>query len=739
MDDIVAEFLTETNESLGELDNALVSLEQNPNDAALISKIFRFIHTIKGTCGFIGLTRLGKVAHKAEDVLGLFRDKKLEVTPAYVTLILESIDRIKEIITAIETSGSEPEGDDGALIAKLEAVYKGGGAAPPPPAAAPVAETKEKAKESPPAAAAASTTSSSAFTAAAAQKEQPVKEKAETEGEKHAGGGDNALANQTLRVSVEVLENLMTVVSELVLTRNQLLQTAKQTKESEFHSPLQRLNHVVSELQESVMKTRMQPVGNAWSKLPRIVRDVSAELGKKIDLEMRGQETELDRQVLDMIKDPLMHMVRNSADHGIEMPVDRAKAGKGETGKILLNSYHQGGHIIIQISDDGKGLPLEKIKNKIMQNGLATKEQLAAMSAQQIQQYIFHAGFSTADKVTAVSGRGVGMDVVRSNIQKIGGAIEMLSVEGKGTTFTIKIPLTLAIISALIVEVGGARFAIPQLTVSELVMVGEGSSSKIETIDDAPVLRLRENLLPLIYLSDHLKLMEKGKSSADKDAGIHYVVVVNVASFQFGIIVDRVLDMEEIVVKPVSRNLKGLQMFSGNTILGDGNVIMILDPAGVLKMVGMKEHVNNQSEAQDNNLLEDKKKENLLLLFRAGDKTLKAAPLQMVSRLEEIDTAKIEVSNGKRVIQYLGQLMPVFTYDDAPVKKDKVPLIIFRHKGRNAGLVADQILDIAKYYGVFAEAGGGKLLDSVIVGEQATDVVNPEWFTATGAVIQEAG
>jgi len=346
---------------------------------------------------------------------------------------------------------------------------------------------------------------------------------------------DSAVANQSIRVNVELLENLMTMVSELVLTRNQVLQILRKQKDSEFAGPLQRLNHVTSELQEGVMKTRMQPIGNAWSKLPRLVRDLSHELKKKIELVMIGQDTELDRQVLEMIKDPLTHMVRNSADHGLEGPEERRRAGKPETGKVTLNAYHEGGHIIIEISDDGRGLAIDKIKAKILQNGLASESELEQMSEQQIQQYVFKAGFSTAAKVTSVSGRGVGMDVVKTNIEKIGGTVEMRSAAGKGTTFVIKIPLTLAIVSALIVECASERFAIPQISVVELVRATTNGELKVERIKDTPVLRLRNRLLPLVSLRKLLQL-DTGEVKSEDDT---FIVVTQVGTYSFGIMVDR--------------------------------------------------------------------------------------------------------------------------------------------------------------------------------------------------------
>ena len=384
----------------------------------------------------------------------------------------------------------------------------------------------------------------------------------------------------------------MTMVSELVLTRNQLLEIVRRHEDSEFKAPLQRLSNVTAELQEGVMKTRMQPIGNAWQKLPRIVRDLSNELGKQIDLEMQGAETELDRQVLDLIKDPLTHMVRNSADHGLETPAERRAAGKPENGRIRLSAYHEGGHIIIQIADDGRGLDTERIKAKAIAQGLASEADVEKLTEAQIHKFIFAPGFSTAAKVTSVSGRGVGMDVVRNNIDQIGGTIDVKSVAGVGLSFTIKIPLTLAIVAALIVEAGGDRFAIPQIAVIELVRARAGSEHRIERIKDTAVLRLRDKLLPLARLSQLL-----GTEAEPGDVESGFIVVTQVGSQSFGIVVDGVFHTEEIVVKPMSSKLRHIAMFSGNTILGDGSVIMIIDPNGVAQSLGSA--VTSQMDAEE--------------------------------------------------------------------------------------------------------------------------------------------
>ncbi|MEZ5815043.1 MAG: chemotaxis protein CheW [Alphaproteobacteria bacterium] len=802
MDDLISEFLTETNESLEELDLDLVNLEQNPNDADLIGKIFRLVHTIKGTCGFLGLPRLEKVAHHGENVLGRFRSKDLEVTPEYVTLIFECIDCIKMLVADLGETGSEPEGDDSALIEKLDAVYEGrdggeaaGGAGDSSSAAA---APEEKKAEAPTEGGGNITQEEldaleAAFQAAEGPAEfsvqepapspvsepEPVKAEepaaAEKDGEAAAKSAEKSVSTQSLRVNVDVLENLMTMVSELVLTRNQLIQIQRQQADADFSAPLQRLNQVVSELQDGVMKTRMQPIGNAWSKLPRIIRDLSIELGKKIELEMIGQDTELDRQVLDLIKDPLTHMVRNSGDHGIEVPEARKAAGKPETGKITLKAYHEGGHIIIEIIDDGKGLSSEKIKAKVLENGLATQEELDDMSENQLHKYIFHAGLSTAEKVTSVSGRGVGMDVVRTNIEKIGGSIDLKSVEGSGSTFTIKIPLTLAIVSALIVESSRERFAIPQLSVRELVMASEHGENRIETIKGAPVLRLRDRLLPLISLSDLLKLQavqetdtapepkeeDEDEVAADNDAPEkareqkkdkvqessrhQYIVVTQVGASDFGIIVDKVYDTEEIVVKPVAQILRGIELFSGNTILGDGSVIMILDPNGIAKNIGQIDAADQAEAAvQEDSFHARRGRKTSLLLFAAGNKTPKAVPLSLVARLENIELSQIERSGGQMMVQYREQLMPLTPFDSSIQigETGEKPVLVFSDKGRSMGLIVDEIIDIKEeYMEVQHDGGQSGLLGSAIIDGKATDIVdvgyylqssNKNWFKQHG-------
>jgi two-component system, chemotaxis family, sensor kinase CheA len=663
MDELLRDFLTETSENLDLVDAELVRFEQEPNNGQILGNIFRLVHTIKGTCGFLGLSRLEALTHAAETLMGKFRDG-MAVTADAVTLILSTLDRIKTILEGLEAAQQEPDGSDDDLIDRLGRVARGESAAP--------GRAEDRRNE---------------------HDRRGGDDRRGEAGEKSAGEASDKPANHSIRVNVDTLDYLMTTVSELVLTRNQLLEIVRQHEDSDFKAPLQRLSNVTAELQEGVMKTRMQPIGNAWQKLPRVVRDLSADLGKEIELEMHGAETELDRQVLELVKDPLTHLVRNCADHGIESPAERIAAGKPRAGTIRLSACHQGGHIIIEISDDGRGLDTARIKVRALEIGLVNEAEMAAKSDGEISNIIFSPGFSTAAQVTSISGRGVGMDVVRNNIEQIGGTVDLKSVAGAGTSFTIKIPLTLAIVSSLIVEAGGERFAIPQLSVLELVRAAGGGEHRIERIKDTPVLRLRNTLLPLLHLREVLHL-----GAPDGDNG--FVVVTQVGSQIFGIVVDGVFHTEEIVIKPMSSKLRHIATFSGTTILGDGSVIMILDPNGVAQALGRGAQVAAQADARERKQSEEVVREDTvsLLVFRAGSQQPKAVPLSLVTRLEEIDCRRIEVSDGRHLVQYRDQLMPLLRIDTATgLKQDGAqPILVFSANGRSMGLVVDEIVDIVE-------------------------------------------
>jgi two-component system chemotaxis sensor kinase CheA len=713
MDELLREFLTETNESIDVVDVELVRFEQDPNNAKILGNIFRLVHTIKGTCGFLNLPRLESLTHAAEALMGKFRDG-MPVTRDAVTLILATIDRIKVLLAELERNQAEQAGDDRDLIVALErltaAPTPAGNASqlPPPPAAV----SSEALERTVPTEAEPIAPSSRPHASAGEVAEMVSREEEPAEGK---------VSSQSIRVSVDTLEHLMTTVSELVLTRNQLLDIERRHQETEFKAPLQRLSNVTAELQEGVMKTRMQPVGNAWQKLPRIVRDLSTELGKAIEFEMVGADTELDRQVLDLIKDPLTHMVRNSADHGLEMPADRRVAGKSEKGTIRLSAWHEGGHIIIEVADDGRGLDTERIKAAVLARRLATEAEIEKMSETQIHRFIFMPGFSTAGKVTSVSGRGVGMDVVRSNIDQIGGTIDVKSVAGRGTSFHIKIPLTLAIVSALIVEAAGDRFAIPQLAVVELVRVRTNSEHRIERIKDAAVLRLRNKLLPLVHLATLLKI---GDGDSRVENG--FIVVMQVGSQLFGVVVDSVFHTEEIVVKPMSSKLRHIPMFCGNTILGDGSVIMIIEPNGVAHTIGGA--VGTQPFADnDRDAKPEEEATESLLVFRAGSPQPKAVPLSLITRLEEIDARTIEMSSGRPLVQYRGQLMPLIpASDEVRIKSEGVqPLLVFSDQGRTMALVVDEIVDIVEeQLDIELASQRPGVLGSAVIKGQATEVID---------------
>ncbi len=687
MDELLADFLTEANEGLAEADQALLRLEQMPRDQQTLGIVFRAIHTIKGSSGFLPLPRLGRVAHAAEDVLVGVREGIVTADTTLISGLLAALDRIKLIIDAITKLEQEPPGDDASLIAELAALARGEAGHG---TAAPGLASEDSATGSAPA--------------------------------------------HTIRVGVGLLENLMTLVSELVLTRNQLVQLAPGKGSNPFDAALQRLSHLTSDLQEGVMKTRMQPVGSLHNTLQRLVRGLGQELGKPIEFVMTGGNTEMDRQVLEVMRDPLIHMVRNSADHGLEPASLRQAAGKPAAGLITLNAYHEGGYVVIELSDDGAGLQTAGIGRLALARGLVTEAELASMTERQIHHFIFSPGFSTAKQVSAVSGRGVGMEVVKANIERIGGAITLHSTAGRGTVFTIRIPLTLAIISAFILEAGGERFALPQACVAELVRIGAAdnvapghANPVLERVDGAPMLRLRDQLLPLMHLGEILQLDGQGQSMPGS-----IIVVLSVNGLTLGLVVDRVFDTEEIVVKPVAPLLRHITMFGGTTILGDGSVVLILEPNGIARTVGLTDPALRPrlaSAAAD--MTERSGDRSAMLLFRGTEGAAPCAvPLALVARIEDMPLDQIETSSGRPVAQYRGALMPLAVMEPLPPgATGNRPVLVFTDRGRSMGLVVHEVVDVVEENLVIElSAAQPQLLGTAVIAGRVTDVIDAGYW-----------
>lgn len=762
MDDIVKDFLVESYEGLDQLDRDFVALEANPRDKELLARIFRCVHTIKGTCGFLGFTKLESVSHVGESLLVRMRDGEIMLNAEIASALLALVDALRQILASIESSQSEGDVDYSALIARLQQLQED---------PAPKASVKRKKSRTPTLASTPQSVAGSRFpdgerpvgeilmhagaaapeAVASALVEQfggnpeklgeilvsrgatsplAVQDALEVQQESR---GANALADSSIRVDVGLLDRLMTLVGELVLARNQIVLHSAAAEQNGLTATSQRLNQITTELQEGVMKTRMQPIGNVWSKFPRVVRDLSLQLGKQVRVDMEGKETELDKTIIEAIKDPLTHIVRNSVDHGMEMPEARVAAGKPAEGRLLLRAYHEGGQVNIEIIDDGAGIDTERVKRKAIERGLVTTEQATRMSDREVQGLIFLPGFSTAEKVTNVSGRGVGMDVVRTNIEKIGGSVDVSSVAGAGTTLRIKIPLTLAIIPALIVSTGGARYAIPQVSLLELVRLeGEGVRKGIELIHGAPVYRLRGNLLPLVDLTRELALGTDHWSSSGYQRDVANIVVLQAEDRQFGLLVEQINDTEEIVVKPLGRQLKNVNAFAGTTIMGDGKVALILDVLGLAQKarVVSESHRDSRAVAGEAHTTASGEAQTLLLFGLAGDRRM-AIPLSLLSRLEGFPRASVERSGSFEVVQYRDDIMPllhVADFIDGAHRNDDAAhmrVVVYSHGGRPLGLVVENIIDIVEErLTVRRQAGQGHLQGSAVIQGKVTDLLD---------------
>ena len=746
--EVIKEFVIESNENLSRLDAEMVALEKNPADSDLLASVFRTIHTIKGTCGFLGFGVLEKVAHHAESILSQVRNGDRDLTAELVSLILQTVDAIKAELTSIEATGHESGATYDDLVKRLsEAVQAVSPGAPAPSAAeastptaepetAPAIPARPASPDAPeplpqPVSEQSSHPTPSAVETAANPSSSHPSSAGETASSKNA-----SISDSTIRVDVGQLDKLMNLVGELVLARNQILQFNAQHENAGLNATSQRLNLITTELQEGVMKARMQPIGMVWGKLPRVVRDLAAACGKQITLEMEGAETELDRTILEAIKDPLTHIVRNSCDHGIEPPDARVKVGKPAQGTLTLRAFHEGGNVIIEISDDGAGIDPQKVKRSAIDKGLLRPEQADRMRDYELVNLVFLPGFSTAAKVSNISGRGVGMDVVKTNIEKIGGAVDLVSRVGAGTTVKVRIPLTLAIIPGLVITSAGERFVIPQASLVELVRLeGNESSKQIEWIQGSPVYRLRNHLLPIVFLNETLKIQD-GQEQAQAD--VFNVVVLQAEDRQFGLVVDQINDTQEIVVKPLSKQLKAVPCYAGATIMGDGKVALILDVPGLAQCAAISGEGRSQ-EAPKQQPRADGGQKQALLLFRAGGFERLAIPLSLVARLEEIPQSKLERAAGRTVVQYRQQILPLIPLSEhldgsGSESKDPAQVIVFSEAGRSIGLVADEIIDIVEErVEIKRSTGRPGILGSAVVGPKIADFIDLQ------AIVESAG
>lgn len=747
--DLIKDLLVESHEGLDRFDRELLALEQGQGGGETMNNIFRVIHTIKGTAGCLGLGNIEKAAHAGENLLSLLRDGKLSVSPDMISTLLSLSDALRGMLRALEATGRDGNADHSALLVRLEQLQQGGAAtaaatapandpgyglfAEEPAAPAPAmpdpgyglfAEEDAVAPAPSPAASTPPVSPVRTDTAPADTASKP------------------SAADTAIRVDVGQLDKVMNLVGELVLARNQIVANTANFDQAALMTAAQRLNIITTELQESVMKTRMQPIGNVWAKFPRIVRDVSRELGKKVRLVMDGQNTDLDRTIIEAIKDPLTHIIRNSIDHGIESPEKRRAAGKAEEGLLSLRAFHEGGQVNIEIMDDGGGINLDKVKAKAVAQNLLSAEQAARLSEREAMNLIFLPGLSTAEKISNVSGRGVGMDVVRTNIEKIGGSIELQTQAGQGTTLKIKIPLTLAIIPALIVTSGGDRYAIPQVSLLELVRLeGKQARQGIEPLYGSPVYRLRGQLLPLAYLNQQLKVTGAARHG---DEDIVNIIVLQADGRHFGLVVDEINDTEEIVVKPLGKQLKGLACYAGATIMGDGKVALILD------VVGFAQHANVVADSRDRGLGSEKHASSTsgadrqtLLLFSVGADHRLAIPLAQAARLEEFPINKIEHTGAREVVQYRGQILPLIRVSDhvegltsgtTTTSSDTLQVVVYSEQGRSVGLIVDRINDIVEEAVTVKHRSSARgLLGSTVVQNRVTDLLDVPGLIRTAA------
>jgi two-component system chemotaxis sensor kinase CheA len=673
-------FVEESREGFQRMEGLLLAAERGEAPRDMVATLFRDMHTIKGTSGFLKLDKIRRLSHIAEDVLGQLRDSALAPSPALFAMMMLSVDALRGMVDCVHEKDDEGDTDISALEGALKAVAEGQtaeeviararGAGAPAAAVAPAAVVL-----TPVAVAAAAAPVAAAPLAAAPVVAAPVVAapvvpavsvaapapavapvRAEASGEHEPSSDERQKANgkekehraesgeSTVRVQVGVLDSLMNLMGELVLARNQIVQLVRSTHSNtaQAQAAIQRLGHVTSDLQEQIMKTRMQPVARVFEKIPRMVRDLSQSTGKLVEANVVGNTTEIDKALVEAIRDPVMHIVRNAIDHGIEAPEVRMAAGKPRGGTLTVRASHEGGMVSISIEDDGGGMDPDKLKRHAIKKGVLTAAEASAMSAREALDLVFRPGFSTAAKVTEISGRGVGMDVVRTQVEGAGGKVELESAVGKGTMIRLKMPLTLAIIPALLVRAGGSRFAIPQVSLHELVYLDEEQShSGIESVRGVPIYRLRGEILPLVRLNELLGL---GTATGEHDSGTN-IIVVGAGHQRYGLVVDEVQDTEEIVVKPMHGELKRIKTYAGATVLGDGGIALILDVVGLAATAGI-EAAQRRAARPEERVRRDNTAQ-AHLVFLAGDGQQCAVPLSTIARLDTIKSSQIERGGGQ--------------------------------------------------------------------------------------------
>lgn len=747
MDEIVREFLVESYENLDQLDQDLVALESDPGSRELLSSIFRTIHTIKGTSGFLAFTDLERVSHSGENLLQELRDGKREMDGPTTSVLLAMVDAVRAVLAGIEAEDArvvdvdsvieritrlqagEPAAEDAADAAPATAP-----AAVPAPGAAATEQAPAATEQAPatteeaaepgaePSAQAAPTAETPAAPVESAGAETPPAPAADVAApDPQSDTGHRTAADMSIRVDVDLLDTLMRQVGELVLVRNQIDRLADDTGSLDLTRSAQRLSLIAGELQEGVMKTRMQPIEHIWAKMPRVVRDLAKGLGRDVGLSMVGGDTELDRSLLEAVKDPLTHLVRNAVDHGIEDPATRVAAGKPARGTVTLRAYHASGQVVVEISDDGAGIDPVKIGQAAVRKGLRSADEIAAMTPNEILELLFLSGFSTAAKVTNVSGRGVGMDVVRTKVEAIGGSVDVDSEVGLGTTWRMRIPLTLAIMPALTVGCAGGVYAIPQVSLLELVAIEGGDNAPIEYVGTSPVYRLRGSLLPLISLADVLGLERR-----DLDSEV--IAVLQADDQRFGLLVDQVLNNEEIVIKALSSRLKQIGTYSGATVLGDGAVALILDIQAIARraLLGESATVARREAAAKEIATRDADQ---LLVVAAGPDRHVAIPIGTVTRLERMPADRVERVGHREVIQYRGELLPLVRLDRllgaASAQTDEIHVVVYSRKGRSVAMVVSDIVDIVDDDGALrSDIDDAGLLGSTVVKDRVTELLD---------------